>query len=343
MASGVRMLAGGRDGGTLERLRDDAGTEGGDGGGGDSLSVSLPPVSASTLRTSAGTSTGRTNRPLPSWARACSGLAIEPPGRATKSTSMASAFGSSRMRATTSSAPSPSASTRMTRGCCTATRAMSIDSGTSTTTYPAVRRAWAMRSASAVGSLTNTVVRVPRATALLAPGRVGQASPSTLCAERSPGRALAPALGDARQPACPPGEHEDEDHHRELAARQRQHSPTCITDCPAAGPMGRTRRAAPAVSREAVPRGSHGLASRANEEGRLERFQWQRAPARRALDCRITMGPLADVRLAVDAARRDRDERPADRGGDGGMVPRPALRGGPAQRRRAQDLPGRRR
>ena len=133
--SGVRMLAGGSDGGALDRFRDDAGTDGG--GGTDTPPTGPPcepPVSASTLRTSEGTSTGRTNRPLPSSAMACSGLATAPPGRAMNSTSMSSASGSSRIRATTSSAPSPSASTRMMRGCCTATRATSIDSGTSTTT-----------------------------------------------------------------------------------------------------------------------------------------------------------------------------------------------------------------
>src|SRR6202044_4036017 len=76
MDSGERMLAGGSDGGALERLRDE-GTDGGTGIDRSSGRGSTePPVNASTLRTSEGTSTGRTNRPLPSCARACSGLAM---------------------------------------------------------------------------------------------------------------------------------------------------------------------------------------------------------------------------------------------------------------------------
>ena len=134
-ADGRRMLTGGSDGGTLARFCDEPGM---DGGGmleptGGSSEKPAPSVSASTLRTSAAISTGRTKRPLPSCAIASSGVATAPPGRARKSTSMASASGSSRMRDTTSSAPSLSASTRMTLGRCTATRATSIDSGTSTT------------------------------------------------------------------------------------------------------------------------------------------------------------------------------------------------------------------
>ena len=120
----ARMLGGGRDGCGAYGSRAFAG--GDDGARGR-------PASDSTFRTRAGMSTGRTNRPLPSCARASSGLAITPPGRATKRTWIASASGSSRMRVTASSAPSLSASMRMTLGHCTATRATSIESGTSTT------------------------------------------------------------------------------------------------------------------------------------------------------------------------------------------------------------------
>lgn len=135
------MLGGASDGGTLARFLDEPGMEGGGmlelaASSSGAMAARAPgrsPVNASTLRTSAGISTGRTNRPLPSCASASSGLATAPPGRARNRTWMSSASGSSRMRETMSRAPSLSASTRMTRGCCTATLATSIDRGTSTT------------------------------------------------------------------------------------------------------------------------------------------------------------------------------------------------------------------
>jgi hypothetical protein len=208
----ARMLGGASDGGTLARFLDAPGIEG---GGMLELTASsseapagfapgVSPVSASTLRTSAGISTGRTNRPLPSWARACSGVATAPPGRARNRTWMSSASGSSRMRETMSRAPSLSASTRMIRGCCTATRATSIDRGTSTTAYPAARSSRATRSASAVGSLTKTVAIGPRA-----PPSSSLPSPTNVSSRRScrapvptPLRARAAARPAARRDAA---------------------------------------------------------------------------------------------------------------------------------------------
>ena len=182
-----------------------------------------PPVSASTLRTSAGISTGLTNRPLPSWARASSGVGIAPPGRATKSTWMSSASGSSRIRATTSSAPSLSASTRTTRGCCTATRATSIDRGTSTTVYPAPRSARATPSASAVGSLTKTVAAITRAASSWGVAPVTKTSPPVAPTPETFRVAGSQPLSETRQPSCAPDESEQKHDHRELAVCQREH------------------------------------------------------------------------------------------------------------------------
>ena len=153
--SGDLMLGGGREGCTEGEGRDD-GNEGGGVVGRDTGWLA-PPVRASTFRSSAGISTGRGKKPLPSLASASSIPDSTPPAFPRNTTSIASASESSRTRPTASIAPSASESTRITFGRCTATRATSIESGTSTTEYPAPRSACATRSASADGSLTKTV------------------------------------------------------------------------------------------------------------------------------------------------------------------------------------------
>ncbi len=92
-----------------------------------------PPVSASTLRTSACGSTGRAKNPLA--APEGSSENASSCGRSTPRNRMSSRAPPITLRApaTASAAPTASASTTITLGVCTATRAASSDSGTSTT------------------------------------------------------------------------------------------------------------------------------------------------------------------------------------------------------------------